>query len=136
MSIRENLFVLIKPDGVRRGLVGKIISRFEKKGFHLLEMKMLIPEREVVEKHYEEHNSKYFFEDLVNFTLSGPVIAMVLSGNIQIARKMTGENIPWKCEVGTIRGDFSCCLRENVIHCSDSQESAKREIGLWFGDIK
>ena len=123
---------MIKPDGVKRGLIGEVISRFEKKGFNIEEMKMLIPSKELIEKHYEEHSSKSFFKDLVNFTISGPVVAMILNGDVQVARKLVGQTLPWKADEGTIRGDFACCMRENLVHCSDSIESSKREIGTWF----
>lgn len=132
MSEKQKLFVMIKPDGVRRNLVGEIISRFEKKGFNLVEMKLIYPDRILVENHYEEHKNRGFFKDLVNFTTSGPVIAMVWNGDIQVARKLTGTTIPWEANPGTIRGDMACCMRENLVHCSDSLESSKREINLWF----
>ena len=80
----------------------------------------------------EKENSKSFFKDLVNFTISGPVVAMILNGDVQVARKLVGQTLPWKAEEGTIRGDFACCMRENLVHCSDSIESSKREIGSWF----
>lgn len=132
MSEKQKLFVMIKPDGVRRGLIGELISRFEKKGFAIEEMKMMTPSKELVEQHYEEHSSKGFFKDLVNFTISGPVVAMILNGDVQVARKLVGQTLPWKADECTIRGDLACCMRENLVHCSDSVESSKREIGLWF----
>jgi len=133
MSMKELLFVMIKPGGVRRNLVGEIISRFEKKGFELVDMKFLPkPNTELVKCHYEEHASKGFFKDLVDNITEGPVIAIKFSGNVQVARKIVGKTLPWEAEQGTIRGDLACCLRDNLVHCSDSIESSKREIGLWF----
>ena len=132
MSEKQKLFVMVKPDGVKRALIGEIISRFEKKGFTLENIKMITPTKELAQKHYEEHSSKGFFDDLVEFTISGPVVAMAWNGDVHIARKLVGETIPWKADNGTIRGDLACCMRENLVHCSDSIESSKREISLWF----
>ena len=134
MSEKQKLFVMIKPDGVKRGLIGEIISRFEKKGFNLEAMKMVVPSCKLVEGHYEEHSKKGFFDDLVKFTTSGPVVAMIWNGDVQVARKLVGSTLPWKADVGTIRGDMACCMRENLVHCSDSVESSKREITLWFSE--
>lgn len=132
MASKQCLFVMVKPDGVRRGLVGKIIARFEKKGFEIMAMKKMKPSLPLVQEHYREHHGKVFYEPLVNFISSGSVVAMVLNGNVQVARKITGLTIPWDAEKGTIRGDYSCSLNENLVHCSDSAESAKREVELWF----
>ncbi len=129
-SIR--FFVMIKPDGVKRGLTGKIISRFETQGFILCNMKMVFPTESTVKTHYEEHTEKVFFDKLVKFTCSGAVIPMIWEGNIRVARHIVGDTVPWKASRGTIRGDFACSMTENLVHCSDSVESAKREISLWF----
>ena len=123
---------MIKPDGVRRGLIGDIISRFEMKGFNLEAIKMFTPGTQLIQEHYEEHVEKGFFEDLVEFTISGPVVAMIWNGDVQVARNLVGDIVPWKAGNGTIRGDMACCMKENLIHCSDSIESSKREIALWF----
>lgn len=128
----HNFFMMIKPDGVNRGLVGKILKRFEERGFHILQMKMCKPSAELVHSHYAEHQNKTFFDELVNFTTSGKVVAMIINGNIDVARKIVGNTRPWDAKTGTIRGDYSCSLPQNLIHCSDSIESAKREIELWF----
>lgn len=125
-------FVMIKPDGVKRGLVGEIISRFEKRGFILHDMKMFIPTPELVKEHYEEHEGKAFFQNLIDFTTSGPVVPLVFEGNIQVARNIIGATVPWEAKEGTIRGDFACSMPSNLVHCSDSIESAHREIELWF----
>ena len=125
-------FVMIKPDGVKRGLVGEVISRFEKKGFVLHNMKMTIPSTTIAEKHYEEHKGKAFFATLIKFTTSGPVIPMVWEGNIQVARNIVGATVPWEAKKGTIRGASACAMPANLVHCSDSIESAQREVSLWF----
>lgn len=126
-------FVMIKPDGVKRGLVGEIISRFERKGFELMGMNMKTPTRSIIEQHYVEHAGKGFYNNLVEFTTSGMVVPMMWRGNIQVARQIVGATVPWDAQGGTIRGDYACTLPENLVHCSDSLESAKRELELWFG---
>ena len=128
----NRFFVMVKPDGVRRGLVGNIISRFEKKGFVLHNIKMVIPGDDLVKSHYKEHSDKAFFEDLIKFTTSGAVIPMVWEGNIQVARNILGATVPWEAKKGTIRGDYTCAMPANLVHCSDSIENAEREIKLWF----
>jgi len=125
-------FVMVKPDGVKRGLVGEIISRFEKRGFKLHNMKMTVPSKELAAEHYKEHEGKVFFKDLIEFTCSGAVIPMIWEGTVEVAREIVGATIPWDATKGSIRGDYACSLRYNLIHCSDSVESAKREIDLWF----
>ena len=130
----ERTFLAIKPDGVQRGLIGKIISRLEKKGFKLIAMKLMQVTNELAEKHYGEHKSKPFFNGLVSFITSGPIVAMVWQGKdvVGAVRKMMGKTNPLEAEVGTIRGDFAIDLGRNVVHGSDSNESAKREIGIFF----
>ena len=128
----NRLFVMIKPDGVRRRLIGEIISRFERKGFTISNMRMIHPSRELVEEHYREHEGKIFFDKLVDFTTSGEVVAMTMEGNIEVARAIIGTTTPWEAERGTIRGDLASSIRENLVHCSDSSISAKREIAIWF----
>ncbi len=129
----NSFFVMVKPDGVLRGLVGAIIARFEQRGFRLENIKMCRPPKELVIKHYSELESKSFFQDLVDFTTSGLIVPMVWNGNIDVARNIVGVTVPWEAKMGTIRGDFSCNLPMNLVHCSDSPESAKREVELWFG---
>ncbi len=127
-------FAMVKSDGVQKGLVGEIISRFEKKGLKMVALKIMNITPELAEKHYSEHKGKPFFADLVNFITSGPVVAMVLEGEnvIPIVRTMMGATDPQDAAPGTIRGDLALTIDENIIHGSDSLESAKREIGLFF----
>ncbi len=130
----ERTFVAIKPDGVQRGLVAEIIRRFETKGFKLVGLKMMAVDRATAEQHYGEHKGKGFFNGLVDFITSGPVVAMVWEGNNVVAsvRKMMGATNPANAEVGTIRGDFCVDIGRNIVHGSDSVESATREIGIFF----
>jgi nucleoside-diphosphate kinase len=132
----ERTFVMLKPDAVQRGLVGEIISRLERKGLKLVAMKMLQLDRALAERQYEVHRGKHFFEELVGFVTSSPVVAMVVEGEeaIKVVRKMMGATNPFEAEPGTIRGDFGCDLTKNLIHGSDSAETARREIALFFRD--
>ena len=133
-KLRERSFIMIKPDGVQRGIIGQIITRFEQKGFKLVGMKLSSPGREHFEKHYAEHKGRPFFEPLIAYASSGPVCAMVWEGNnvVLTGRKMLGATKPIDSEPGTIRGDFCIDVGRNIIHGSDSVESAKKEIDLWF----
>jgi nucleoside-diphosphate kinase len=130
----ERTYLMVKPDGVQRGLAGEIIARFEKKGFKIAALKMLRISRKLAEKHYGEHEGKPFFEKLVGFITSGPVVAMVIEGKdaISAARKMMGETDPLKALPGTIRGSYGIDIGRNIIHGSDSPESAQKEIALFF----
>ncbi|WP_027883580.1 nucleoside-diphosphate kinase [Meiothermus rufus] len=130
----ERTYIMIKPDGVRRGLTGEIIHRIERKGFQIVAMKKMRLSRELAEAHYGEHKDKPFFEGLVEFITSGPVVAMVVEGPGVIAemRRLMGATRPWEAAPGTIRADFATTVDENVIHGSDSPESAEREIGIFF----
>ncbi|KHG64927.1 MULTISPECIES: nucleoside-diphosphate kinase [Thermus] len=130
----ERTFVMVKPDGFRRGLVGEILARFERKGFRIVGLKALRLSQELAEKHYAEHREKPFFPGLVGFITSGPVVAMVLEGPNAIAevRKMMGATHPKDALPGTIRGDFATTIDENVIHGSATPEDAQREIALFF----
>ncbi|KAK4526483.1 hypothetical protein GAYE_SCF24G4399 [Galdieria yellowstonensis] len=125
---------MIKPDGVHRQLIGEIISRFERRGYKLVAAKMMTPSVQLAKQHYAEHDGKPFFEPLVNFLTSGPVFAMVWEGKDIVAtgRKMIGKTKPLDSEPGTIRGDFGLDVGRNIIHGSDSVDSANREIKLWF----
>jgi nucleoside-diphosphate kinase len=125
---------MIKPDGVQRGLVGDIVARFERRGLKLAAMKMLVVSDELAKKHYEEHAAKPFFPSLVGFIKSGPVVAMVIEGKdvVPIVRSMVGATSPRNSSPGTIRGDFALDTGRNIIHASDSPDSAKREISLYF----
>ncbi len=130
----ERTYLMVKPDGVQRGLAGEIIARFEKKGFKIAALKMLRISRELAEKHYGEHVGKPFFENLVGFITSGPVVAMVIEGKdaISAAREMMGATNPLKALPCTIRGSYGIDIGRNIIHGSDSPESAQREIALFF----
>ena len=134
MQGRERSYIMIKPDGVQRGLIGQIISRFETKGFKLVAMKLAAPGKEQFEKHYSDLAGKPFFAGLVEYAASGPVCCMVWEGDnvVKTGRKMLGATKPFDSEPGTIRGDFCIDVGRNVIHGSDSVESAEKEIALWF----
>ena len=125
---------MIKPDGVQRGLVGQIISRFEQKGFNLVAMKLAQPGKAMFEKHYADLSSKGFFNGLVEYAASGPVCCMVWEGDnaVLTGRKMLGATKPFDSEPGTIRGDFCIHVGRNICHGSDSVDSANAEIALWF----
>ncbi|MFY9230372.1 MAG: nucleoside-diphosphate kinase [Candidatus Nanopelagicales bacterium] len=130
----ERTLVLIKPDGVARGLVGEVIGRIERKGFTIVAMELRTLTREVAESHYGEHKDKPFFADLVEFITSGPLLAAVIEGPDAIVqwRNMMGATNPAKAEMGTIRGDLATEMQNNVTHGSDSPESAAREVALFF----
>ena len=133
---RQRTFVMIKPDGIQRGLVGEIISRLERKGLKLVGVKMLWLDRDLAERHYEMHKGKPFFDDLIAFITSGPVVAMVWEGEnaIAVVRTMMGALEPTEATPGSIRGDFACTKTMNLIHGADSPENAEREIRLFFRD--
>lgn len=133
-DLLEQTFIMVKPDGVKRKLIGEVINRFEQKGFLLKQAKLTEATKEVAEEHYAEHKGKPFYEELITFITSGPVFAMVWEGEdiIQISRMMIGANKPTEAQPGTIRGDFSFSTSFNVIHGSDSVESSAKEINLWF----
>eukprot|EP00904_Undaria_pinnatifida_P003841 jgi/Undpi1/13458/HiC_scaffold_8.g03117.m1 len=135
-TARERSFFAIKPDGVQRGLVGEVMTRFERKGWKLVGLKMLTAPRPLVERHYEEHAGKDFFENLLNYMCSGPVVAMVWEGTNVIAggRKLLGATNPANADVGTIRGDLCTTPGRNLVHASDGPTSAAREIALWFSE--
>ncbi|MDJ0650608.1 MAG: nucleoside-diphosphate kinase [Xenococcaceae cyanobacterium MO_188.B19] len=132
----ERTFIMIKPDGVQRGLVGEIIKRFETKGFTLVGLKQLAVSRELAENHYGVHKERPFFGSLVDFITSAPVVAMVWEGDgvVASARKIIGATNPLSAEPGTIRGDFGVSIGRNLIHGSDAIETAQTEIALWFSD--
>lgn len=130
----ERTFIMVKPDGVQRNLIGEIVARFEKKGFQLVGAKLMQVSRELAEQHYAEHKERPFFGELVDFITSGQVFAMVWEGEnvIATARQMMGKTNPQEAAPGTIRGDYGLTVGKNVIHGSDSPESAEREIRLFF----
>lgn len=132
----EKTFVMVKPDGVQRGLIGKIVERFEAKGFKLVGAKLMHISTDLAETHYGEHKAKPFFGELVDFITSGPVFAMVWEGEAVVAssRNLIGATNPQESNPGSIRGDYAATLAKNVIHGSDSVESAVREINLFFNE--
>ncbi|MCP2252197.1 nucleoside diphosphate kinase [Prauserella aidingensis] len=134
----ERTLVLVKPDGVKRGLVGEVISRIERKGLSLAAMDLRTVERSVAEEHYAEHKDKPFFGELVDFITSGPLVAMTVEGPRAIAafRQLAGGTDPVeKATPGTLRGDYALEVQFNLVHGSDSPESAERELKLWFGSL-
>ena len=137
----ERSLILVKPDGVRRSLVGEVIRRIEQKGYHVVALKMMNADRALLERHYAEHQGKPFFEPLVEFMMSGPIVALVAEGNrvIEGFRKLAGTTDPTVAEPGTIRGDLArdqgTKVVQNIVHGSDSPESAAREISIFFPEL-
>lgn len=133
----ERTLVLLKPDAVRRGLVGQVLSRYEAKGLTIVAMEHRSITGEVADTHYAEHVDRDFYPPLREFATSGPLVALVLEGDeaIAVVRALTGATDGRKAQPGTIRGDLSLSNRENLVHASDSAESAEREIALWFPDL-
>jgi len=131
----QSTFIMVKPDGVRRGLVGEVITRMEHKGLQLEAMRMLTIDDELAARHYAEHTERPFFADLVAFITSGPVVAMQWSGEsaVVVARRLMGDTNPVEAAPGTIRGDFAIEITENIVHGSDSPASAELELALFFG---
>ena len=137
-GMTERTLILIKPDGVARGIVGEIIARIERKGLTLSALDLRVADRETAEKHYAEHADKPFFGDLVDFVTSAPLVAGIVEGDraIDAWRQIAGGTDPIsKATPGSIRGDFATSVGENVVHGSDSVESAEREIGIWFPNL-
>ena len=130
----ERTFIAIKPDGVRRNLIGKVITRFEEKGYKIIGLKLLMATEEMAKKHYAEHEGKPFYPRLLRYITSGPIVAMVVEGNnvIAEARKLMGATKPENAEVGTIGFDFAIQQEFNIVHGSDCAESAEREIAIYF----
>ena len=137
----ERTLILIKPDGVRRSLIGEVVRRIETKGYQIVGLKMLNPTREILAKHYAEHEGKPFYEPLIEFMLSGPIVALIAEGNrvIEGFRKLAGTTDPTTAEPGTIRGDLGrdqgTKVVQNIVHGSDSPESAEREIAIFFPEL-
>jgi nucleoside-diphosphate kinase len=137
----ERTLILVKPDGVARSLVGEVVSRVERKGYKIVGLKMMTPTREILAKHYAEHEGKPFYEPLLEFMLSGPIVAMIAEGNrvIEGFRKLAGTTDPTTAEPGTIRGDLArdqgTKVVQNIVHGSDSPESAAREIAIFFPEL-
>ena len=138
MAGLEETLVLVKPDGVARNLTGEILLRIESKGYQLVDLRMVEPNRDLLSAHYAEHEGKPFYEPLVNFMESGPVVAMRIAGHkvIEGVRSLCGATDPTSAAPGTIRGDLGCdwglAVQQNLIHASDSEESSERELALWF----
>ncbi len=137
----ERTLILVKPDGVARSLVGEVVARVENKGYKIVGLKMLTPTRAILAKHYAEHEGKPFYEPLLEFMLSGPIVAMIAEGNrvIEGFRKLAGTTDPTTAEPGTIRGDLArdqgTKVVQNIVHGSDSPESAAREIAIFFPEL-
>ena len=133
----ERTLVLIKPDGVRRGLAGEVLSRIERKGLRIVAMDMRVVGRDLAETHYAEHSGKPFYGSLVEFITSGPLVALVVEGPraIEAFRALAGATDPVKATPGTIRGDYALEVQDNIVHGSDSPDSAEREIKIFFPDL-
>ena len=133
----DRTLILIKPDAFARSLTGEIIARFERKGLKLVAMNLITMSRELAERHYAEHEGKGFYEELVSFITSGPLVAMVLEGEqaVTAARQAIGATDPLQATTGSIRGDFAISVGQNMVHGSDSPESAAREVALFFPDL-
>lgn len=136
----EKTLILVKPDGVRRNLIGEVLARIERKGYVVTDLRMVKPTREILARHYAEHEGKPFYEPLLEFMLSGPVVAVIAEGNrvIEGFRSLAGATDPTVAAPGTIRGDLArdqgTKVVQNIVHGSDSPESAAREIAIWFGE--
>jgi nucleoside-diphosphate kinase len=132
----EQTLVLVKPDAIARGLAGEILGRFERRGLVVQAARLLRVDRDLAERHYEEHTEKPFFGELVEFITSGPTLALVLEGEsaIPVVRTTMGATNPAEAAPGTIRGDLALAMPDNLVHGSDAPESARREIELWFSD--
>ncbi len=137
-AVIERTFVMVKPDGVGRRLVGEVIGRYERKGLRLAGLKMQIVPRALAEQHYAEHVGKPFYEGLLAFITSGPTVQMVFEGPeaVAVGRKLNGATNPMNADFGTIRGDFGLAVQNNIVHASDKPETAAREIALYFDDTE
>ncbi len=133
----ERTLILVKPDAFARQLTGEIVARFERKGLRLLALRLMTVTRELGAAHYAEHEGKPFYEELVGFITSGPLVAMVLEGEAAItaARQVIGATNPLEANTGSIRGDYAVAVGQNMVHGSDAPESARREVGLFFPDL-
>jgi nucleoside-diphosphate kinase len=133
----ERSLILIKPDAFARNLTGEIISRFERKGLRLEALKLMTMDRDLAQRHYEEHTGKPFFDELVEFITSGPLVAMVLAGEraVEAARQVIGATDPLKADAGSVRGEFAISVGQNMVHGSDSDTSAAREVALFFPEL-
>ena len=136
--MKQRTFTMLKPDAVKRRLTGEILTRFEKRGLKVIAAKTLMISEDLAKTHYGEHSDKPFFNDLISYITSGPVFAMVLEGDdvISLVRKMVGSTNPKEADIGTIRGDYGIDTGRNIVHASDSEESAQREINLFFDETE
>lgn len=132
----QTTFLMVKPDGVQRGLVGEVISRVEKRGLRIIGMKMLTIDDDMASEHYQEHVGKDFYEGLIEYITSGPVVAMAVKGDnaISVVRDMVGETDPNDASPGTIRGDYALNIGRNIVHAADSEGSAERELDIFFDE--
>ncbi|HEY8892625.1 MAG TPA: nucleoside-diphosphate kinase [Clostridium sp.] len=133
----ERTLVLIKPDGVKRALIGKIIDQYEQKSLEIVAVKIITATKDNARKHYSEHAGKNFFEELINYITEGKMCAMILMGDraVDVVRKINGDKDPLKAELGSIRGKFTIDKTHNIVHASDSSSSAEREIAIWFPEL-
>jgi nucleoside-diphosphate kinase len=133
----EQTLILVKPDAFARGLTGEIIARFERKGLRIIALKLMTTPRDLAETHYAEHQERPFFGELVDFITSAALVAMVLEGDqaVTAARQLIGATNPLEATTGSMRGDFAIAVGQNMVHGSDSPESAQREIGIWFPEL-
>lgn len=133
----ERTLVLIKPDGVKRELIGKIINHYEEKSLEIVALKMITATNDIAKKHYAEHEGKEFFEELISYVTEGKICAMILMGEkaIDVVRKINGDKDPTKAELGSIRGQYALDKTRNLVHASDNSESAEREIMIWFPEF-
>jgi nucleoside-diphosphate kinase len=133
----EQTLILVKPDAFARGLTGEIVARFERKGLKIVALKLMTTPRDLAEIHYEEHQERPFFGELVDFITSAPLVAMVLEGDqaVTAARQLIGATNPLEANTGSMRGDFAIAVGQNMVHGSDSPESAQREVGIWFPEL-
>ena len=138
MAETSRTLILIKPDAFERGLTGEVLGRFERKGLKITNLKLLTADEDIANRHYAEHTEKPFFGELVSFITGGPLVAMVLEGNdaVVAARQLIGATNPLEAATGSIRGDFATEVTFNLVHGSDSDESAEREISIWFPDLR
>ena len=134
MAETSRTLILIKPDAFERGLTGEVLARFERKGLKITQLKLLTADEDIAHRHYAEHTEKPFFGELVSFITGGPLVALILEGHeaVKAARQLIGATNPVEAETGSIRGDYGLEVTFNLVHGSDSDESAEREIGIWF----
>jgi len=133
----ERTLVLIKPDGVKRGLIGKILNHYEKKSLEIVALKLITATKDNAKRHYSEHEGREYFEELINYVTEGKMCAIILMGEkaVDVVRKINGDKDPVKAELASIRGEFTLDKTHNLVHASDSSENAEREIAIWFPEL-